>query len=74
MNNKGNTTRTARRRANERGSIMLEYVIVVCGLGAALMIFMTRTFFDVSAGFGPLGRGIVAFYQRLLGGLSLPVP
>ena len=74
MNNRENKTRTARIRASQKGSIMLEYMIVVCGLGAALMIFMSRTFFDISAGFGPLGRGIVAFYQRLLGGLSLPVP
>ena len=74
MNNGSKTTGTARKRAKAQGSIMLEYVIVVCGLGAALTIFLTRTFFDVSTGFGPLGRGVVAFYQRLLGGLALPVP
>lgn len=60
--------------ASEKGSIMLEYVIVLCGIGVALIVFMNRAFFDISAGFGPLGREIVAFYQRMLGGLSLPVP
>ena len=59
---------------DERGSIMLEYVIVLCALGVALVVFMNREFYDVSDGFGPLGQGIVAFYQRLQGGLSLPVP
>ena len=59
---------------SERGSMMMEYVIVLCGIGVALMVFMNREFFDYTNGFGPLGQGIVAFYQRTLGGLSLPVP
>jgi hypothetical protein len=59
---------------NERGSMMLEYIIVLCGIGAAVAVFMNREFFSVADGFGPLGQGIVAFYQRTLGGLSLPVP
>ena len=59
---------------NEQGSMMMEYVIVLCGIGIALMIFMNREFYSVKDGFGPLGQGIVALYQRTLGGLSLPVP
>ena len=59
---------------SERGSMMMEYVIVLCGIGAALAVFMNREVFDYSKGFGALGQGIVAFYQRTLGGLSLPVP
>ena len=59
---------------SENGSMMMEYVIVLCGIGVALMVFMNREFFDYTKGFGPLGQGIVAFYQRTLGGLSLPVP
>ena len=59
---------------SENGSMMMEYVIVLCGIGVALMVLMNREFFDYTEGFGPLGQGIVAFYQRTLGGLSLPVP
>ena len=59
---------------NERGSMMLEYVIVLSGIGVALIVFMNREFYSITQGFGPLGQGIVAFYQRTLGGLSLPVP
>lgn len=59
---------------SENGSMMMEYVIVLCGIGVALMVFMNREFFDYKDGFGALGQGIVAFYQRTLGGLSLPVP
>ena len=58
----------------EQGSMMMEYVIVLLGIGVALMVFMNREFYSASNGFGPLGQGIVAFYQRTLGGLSLPVP
>lgn len=58
----------------KRGSIMLEYVVVLCGIGVLLTVFMNRMFFDLRSGFGPLGQGLVAFYQRTLGGLSLPVP
>lgn len=57
-----------------RGSIMMEYVIVLCAIGAALAMFLNREFYSLSGGFGPLGRQLVAFYQRTLGGLSLPVP
>ena len=53
---------------------MLEYVIVLSGIGVALIVFMNREFYGITQGFGPLGQGIVAFYQRTLGGLSLPVP
>ena len=58
----------------ECGSIMLEYVVVLCALGVTLSVFMNRMFFDYDRGFGPLGQQFVAFYQLVLGGLSLPVP
>lgn len=57
-----------------RGSIMLEYVIVLSGIGVALIVFLNRWFYSPVDGFGPLGQGVVAFYQRLQGGLSLPTP
>lgn len=56
------------------GSIMLEYVIVLSGIGVALIVFLNRWFYNTTDGFGPLGQGIVAFYQRLQGGVSLPIP
>lgn len=57
-----------------RGSMMLEYVVVLCGIAVSLIVFMNRSFYSVGKGFGPLGQSVVAFYQRLQGGLSLPVP
>lgn len=58
----------------EYGSIMLEYVIVLFGIGVGLLVFVNREFFSVNGGFGPVLQGVVAFYQRLHGGLSLPIP
>ena len=72
MTNKND--RIEMKTSGERGSIMMEYVVVLCGIGVVLVIFMNRAFFDYSRGFGPLGQGIVAFYQSILGGLSLPIP
>ena len=69
-----NTEPYTKNLKEEQGSMMMEYVIVLLGIGVALMVFMNREFYSVSNGFGPLGQGIVAFYQRTLGGLSLPVP
>jgi len=56
------------------GSVMLEYVIVLGTLAVGLIVFMNHAFYDHVNGFGPLGQGLVAFYQRTFGGLSLPIP
>ena len=66
-------------RTNEKGSIMLEYVIVLSAIGVAMLWFSNVLFYTgltqgSSTEWGPLGQQLVAFYQRTLGGLSLPVP
>ena len=57
-----------------RGAVAMEYAVLLGVFGVALFSFAHREFFSPGAGFGPLGRGIAAFYERTLGGLSLPVP
>lgn len=64
---------------NETGSIMLEYVIALGAIGVAVLWFSNVLFFtgltsDKATEWGPLGQQLVAFYQRTLGGISLPVP
>ena len=64
---------------NERGSMMMEYVIVLAGIGIAVLYFSNVLFYTgltegSTTEWGPLGQQLVAFYQRTLGGLSLPVP
>ena len=61
--------------ASEQGSILMEYVLVQVLVACLLMIVMNELFYNWgTAELGPAGIGIKTFYQRLLGGLSLPVP
>ena len=80
---KNNTTRTEIRgkgRASARpsrrtGSVLMEYLLVQVLVACLLMVVMNELFYNWgTAKFGPAGMGIKYFYQRLLGGLSLPVP
>lgn len=61
-------------QSNRTGSVMMEYVIVVSAVSLAVVVFMNVAFYNVATGFGPLGQEIVAFFQRLQGGLALPIP
>ena len=57
------------------GSVIFEYLLVQLLVACLLMVVMNQLFYDwAAAEFGPVGAGIKFFYQRLLGGLSLPVP
>ena len=58
----------------ERGSMMMEYVIVSAAIGASLAVFLNRSFFGFNEEFGPMGQWIVAFFERTSAGLSLPIP
>ena len=60
--------------SGEKGSVMMEYVIVSAAIGASLAVFLNRSFFGFGNDFGPMGKWIVAFFERTSAGLSLPVP
>ena len=58
-----------------RGSVLMEYVMVQTLVACLLVVVMNQSFYDwATQSFGPVGIEIKYFYQRLLGGLSLPVP
>lgn len=58
-----------------KGSMLMEYVIIQVLVACLAMATMNALFYDWSLNeFGPVGAGVKYFYQRLLGGLSLPVP
>ena len=60
---------------SRRGSVLMEYVLVQVLVACLLMAVMNALFYNWgTAEFGPVGMGIKYFYQRLLGGFSLPVP
>lgn len=59
----------------ERGSVLMEYVILLVFVGAILMVASNTLLFGYGGeGLGPLGREIQGFFQRTMGGLSLPIP
>lgn len=69
-----------------KGSVLMEYVIVLVFIGATLALSSAQLFYghvpenqggdlrEDPPGFGELGKQFVGFYQRTMGGLSLPVP
>ena len=72
---KNNTTRKEISRKWRKGSILMEYLLLQVLVACLLMVIMNELFYNWgTAKFGPTGMGIKYFYQRLLGGLSLPVP
>lgn len=69
-----NETNRIRKTGMKKGAALIEYTVVLCGLAVALILLANGMFYSVDRGFGPLGQSIVAFFQRLQGGLSLPIP
>ena len=58
-----------------RGSVMMEYLIVQVLVAGLLAYTMHKEFFQVENGtFVGFGNDLKEHYQRILGGLSLPVP
>lgn len=65
-----------KRRIVRKRSILLEYTILICSI-LPLVFAASASVFSLSTGggsFGPIGRGIVALYQRIVTVVSLPVP
>ncbi|MBQ7252072.1 MAG: hypothetical protein IJS32_05665 [Kiritimatiellae bacterium] len=58
-----------------RGSVLMEYV-VLCGAVMLLIDFIWRMgLYNPTEGWDTiLGRPIEAYYQRVLGGIALPIP
>jgi len=60
--------------------VLMEYLILLVFVGAVLSVTSSRLFYGYAASdndgdrFGPLGKQLQGFYQRTLGGVSLPVP
>ena len=75
MNQRHNITMLKGLASSDGGSVLMEYIIVQVLVACFLMLIMNLYFYNVSTSqFGPGGVAVKYFYQRLLGGLSLPVP
>ena len=58
------------------GSFLMEYLVVCAMLAVPLMLLLHKQFFDVSTGeyVGEIGLGLQSMFQRVLGGIALPIP
>ena len=62
---------------SQRGSVLMEYVVLLVFVGVILVVASNTLIGGYADGefkLGPLGEQIQGFYQRTMGGLSLPVP
>lgn len=57
----------------EKGSIALEYIIVFAGLAIPFAAMWT-SLFSFKTGYTDAGWLLMQFFQRLLAGISLPIP
>ena len=55
------------------GSVLLEYVLVVCCVLAPVVLFWSRIFVP-GEGYTENGRRFMEYFQRMLTGVSLPIP
>ncbi len=61
--------------AGDKGSVLMEYVLLCCFTAAVIIEVWHTELYNFDTGWkGELGRGTVDFYQRVLGGIALPVP
>ena len=58
---------------NTGGSMMLEYVLML-SIGV-VFLYVAREIFEPGVGFTEdLGKPLVAYFQRVLTGIALPIP
>lgn len=70
--------KTRLRATGAGGSVLMEYVVLCSFVAMALILFWRVEIYDFSSGWQEgtlgLGRSVVEFYQRVLGGIAMPVP
>ena len=66
-----------KRSIAKKRSILLEYVILLCSI-LPLVFAASASVYSLSGlggeSFGPIGKGIVGLYQRIITIVSLPIP
>ena len=68
---------TGKRNIVRKRSVLLEYTILLCSI-LPLVFAASASIYSLSGfgggSFGPIGKGIVALYQRIITVISLPIP
>lgn len=65
-----------RHRIKRKYSVLMEYTLLVCSIlplvwGISASVYSTGFW---GGSFGTLGKEVVAFYQRIITVISLPIP
>lgn len=63
-----------RERGGDRGSVLMEYVVLCSFVGIAVAVAVYTNFYNVSEGYVGTGLKFVQWRQILLHALSLPIP
>ena len=62
-------------QSDERGDVLMEYVIVCGWIGVIVLLFLQEEFFNIDKGYvGRIGLEFLAANQRVLEGIALPIP
>lgn len=73
MERKGSEQQMKRQLLNsERGSVMLEYVIML-GVAVPFLVFWL-TLYEPGVGYTETGLAFVNFFRRIMVGISMPLP
>ena len=68
---------TGKRKISRKRSVLLEYTILLCSI-LPLVFAASASVYSLSGfgggSFGPIGKSIVALYQRIVTIISLPIP
>ena len=56
------------------GTILVEYVVVLCFLGIAVYWIFIEEFYSADGYQGALGSAVLIMMQRILEGIAMPIP
>lgn len=65
-------------RIRRKYSVLMEYTLLLCSILPLVMGVSASVYTEgnwlIGGSFGPLGQEVVAFYQRVVTIISLPIP
>lgn len=62
------------RDSGSSGSVLMEYVVLCCFVGAAVVLAVSAGFYNLREGYVGNGLGFVFFHRLRAYALSLPLP
>lgn len=61
--------------SGDKGSVLMEYVVLCSFTALAIIGAWHAALYNADEGWtGTMGRGLVEYYQRISGGIAMPIP